>query len=640
MLDNQPQEIAIAHPETGQSQSQADPYPEIVYESFLKKSVRSALLIDDQFPMFDTSEDDIGNFDQGDRARRLYRTFKDRKIICDIESRPDELISSNTDRLLKSDLVVLDYHLQKAEKNPEMSLRILKSLAENEHFNVVILYTDSEDLKRVWLEVAGTLKGGWKPAEEFLEDELQEKWEELEDDKNLPEVDYDLLTQYLLKGPKALKNKGPADAIRKEFIRIGVAKKDCSHFIAARINEEFSKKILMQSDFDTDKCNPISGLFNEPYWLQSGNLFVAIMKKEDKVEGEAEGQYYDPENIWGRLTDCIKAWRPNILQIILSEIQNTLELDGVTIDPAYTGSPALQAGILYSLFEKIPAGDVETVRPLYKPAIEDLTCKLVESIRRKVSSNEEIIGIAERLLNYELSRDEWHDVSEDKKKRGHETLSFVKNTLFKGQSIKDDELFFELNSFLSSDEFHGSHLTTGSIFKSDDEEDNWWMCCSPACDMEVRKPNVWEENGRGTWHGENYPTKKMIALRLSPVKKFQARLNAANRGQNIYLTVNDNKYRQFEILNPYNHPNWEILILKNSGKICQTVEEPIKKQFDAYLLRNHLEKNTDGLDKVECNLISKTFNVVTQLRSEYANRVLQFTGLHLSRIGVDFISKP
>ena len=638
MLDNRPQEIAKPHPETGQIQGQADPYPEIVYESFLERSVRSALLIDDQFPMFDTAEEELGNYDQIERAKRLYRTFKERRIVCDIESRAAELAKpESTDRLLKSDLVVLDYHLQKGERNPSKSLKILKSLAESKHFNVVILYTDSENLELVWLEVAGTLKGGWKRAEKILEGDLLENWEALEDEKKLPEVDYGLLSEYLLNGNKALKT--PSNAIRQDFLKIGVEKKDCSHFIVARINEEFSKKILIQSDFDIDKCYPVYGSFNEPYWLQSGNLFVAIMKKVNPIEGEANGQAYDPENIWGRLTDCIKAWRPNILQIILSEIQNTLDLDGVTIDPAYTGSPALQAGILYSLFEKIPAGDVETVKNLFKPAVEDITCKLVESIRRKVSTNDEITGIAERLLNYEISRDEWRNVSGDKKKRGHETLSFVKNTLFEGQSIKDDELFFELNSFLSSDEFRGSHLTTGSIFKSDDE-DNWWMCCTPACDMEVRRPNVWKENGRDTWHGENYPTKKMLALRLSPVENYQTGLNEANRGQNIYLTVNGNDYRQFEILNPYNHPNWEILIVKNSGKICQTVDEPIKKQFGAYLLQNHREENIDGLEQVECNLITKTFNVVAQLRSEYANRVLQFTGLHLSRIGVDFISKP
>ncbi|MFH0785824.1 MAG: response regulator receiver domain [Pseudomonadota bacterium] len=615
----------------------ADPYPEIIYQSFLENSVRSALLIDDQFPMFDTPDEELHNYNQRDRAKNLYRTFKNRKIICDIESSPAVLEDkAGTDRLQKSDLIVLDYHLTKGEESSEKALAILRNLAGSKHFNVVALYTASDDLETVWIEVAATLRGGWQEPENIILDAEQlQKYRDLEDDGKLPDSHQELLICCLENGMSAAM-KEPAKKLRAAFEAAGVEQKMCTDFIKARISQDVKDDRLVGVAYD-EKSNVLSGHCKDPYWIQSGNLFIAIMKKGDPVEGEGENN--DPERIWERLTASIKAWRPNLLQIMLSEIQNTLEIEGVTIDPHYAGSNDLQTGILFNLFSNLPLEKNGGQNQHIQPAIEDLTWKLVESIRRKISTNPRLLNVAYRLITYEMSKEQWEKTGVDPKKREKEVLKFVKKHLMTSKSVNDDDLIFELNCFLSAEVFRGSHLTTGSIFKSDGE-DEWYLCCSPACDMEPRPPRKrdWK---RQPWQLENYPAQKMIALRLEKTESPTADLKSAHLGKNIFIKdCNENKF-QFAVLDSHNHPSWEIFILEKSGKVNSSGGSLPNAKFESLFIRNKVsEQDAEGGKSMACNFEKGTFSVVAQLRPEYANRILQFTGNHLSRIGVDYLSLP
>lgn len=58
-----------------------------------------------------------------------------------------------------SDLVILDYHLDGDEGSGEKAINILRKLAENDHFNMVVVYTKGYrepggDVDRVVLEIA------------------------------------------------------------------------------------------------------------------------------------------------------------------------------------------------------------------------------------------------------------------------------------------------------------------------------------------------------------------------------------------------------------------------------------------------------------------------------------------------------
>ncbi|HGF7517368.1 TPA: response regulator receiver domain, partial [Vibrio cholerae] len=91
-------------------------------------------------------------------AKDFVSFFHGKRLICDVEDRTDNL---DKDKVRKSDLIVLDYYLQKPEvtSNPaEYSLKLIDELSESKHMNIVVVYT-KEDLDSVWFEVAATLRG-------------------------------------------------------------------------------------------------------------------------------------------------------------------------------------------------------------------------------------------------------------------------------------------------------------------------------------------------------------------------------------------------------------------------------------------------------------------------------------------------
>ena len=69
------------------------------------------------------------------------------------------------DHLGKSDLIVLDYHLDPLNhSDPGKALRILRHLADTSHANLVILYTNAPNLEEVRLQIAVNLRGGTPPS--------------------------------------------------------------------------------------------------------------------------------------------------------------------------------------------------------------------------------------------------------------------------------------------------------------------------------------------------------------------------------------------------------------------------------------------------------------------------------------------
>src|SRR5680860_1665307 len=130
-----------------------NPYGDVVVKTFLTDAVRTAILIDDKFPRFDqlcdiaNYQELIKQYNEYDRAQTLYKMFYCRDIVCDIENAPNV---DDVERLRKSDLIILDYHLTPGDpQDSSKSLAILKKLSNSPHFNVVTVYTRA-DLDETW----------------------------------------------------------------------------------------------------------------------------------------------------------------------------------------------------------------------------------------------------------------------------------------------------------------------------------------------------------------------------------------------------------------------------------------------------------------------------------------------------------
>lgn len=145
-------------------------FADAVVRSLRDDAIRTAVLIDDQFPTYlqmrgPALED---KFKEVGRAVNLYGFFHQRGLICDIENwrNPGEADLELIDKVRKSDLVVLDYQL--GNGGPRVALEILRHLAVSVHFNLVVLYTN-DPLSKVALSAAAAMRGVAPPDQKSRE---------------------------------------------------------------------------------------------------------------------------------------------------------------------------------------------------------------------------------------------------------------------------------------------------------------------------------------------------------------------------------------------------------------------------------------------------------------------------------------
>ncbi|EBG5999287.1 hypothetical protein FI302_23655, partial [Salmonella enterica subsp. enterica] len=121
------------------------------------------MMIDDEFITYADSikalqgqiKLDDKKLDSSKRAALLESFFQSKKMVCDID---DGVASLDADRIRKSDLIIIDYHLEK--DSPDKTLFVLNKLKDSEHLNMVVVYT-RENMETVWLQIASMLRGAY-----------------------------------------------------------------------------------------------------------------------------------------------------------------------------------------------------------------------------------------------------------------------------------------------------------------------------------------------------------------------------------------------------------------------------------------------------------------------------------------------
>lgn len=615
-------------------------YKDVVTKTFVNRAIRSALLIDDQFPRFDEvleMQGDVSKkYKEADRAGRLYKMFRDRHILCDVENKVKNIEDSGIiERIRKSDFILLDYHLTADESETSHSISLLQKLSRSHHFNIVVLYTKHPDLRDVWLNIAVNLKGGWQMPSNVLGDELIEKWDDLEGENQLPFVDEAILVECLNKKEKTILRSSLVKPLRDNFVALNVAQKDATKFIIASIHQLARMRLVEGSEpADTEYALVGSCEDDGPFWIQSGNTFVAIVKKpveadvpEETSEESPEATREGSEIIFEKLSEALVAWRPNIVQILLSEIQNVLELDGLATDEDYTGTPKRQTGIGYRLLSLMPAKYVVGEMTGIDSAIISTVEKITESIRNRVSVDARLLEITRKLVEPLVASPEWEDLPTDRKERVASLANFTKSALQQNSNLENEDIFVDLNTFLSTERFGGISVTTGTVF-SDSEQNSWWLCCSPPCDMAPRPPSSEQK-----WLTSISPAKSMIALQLEPIASKNRALKNAEHGVSVFIRCPDGEYQHFNAVPANGQPVWEVMLVADYGKVTEMDDEYC---FKGQRIQGQA---VDGGDELVISELVE-FTVAAQLRPEYAARLLQMTGQHLSRIGVDFVNLP
>ncbi|EGY9071133.1 hypothetical protein JI644_004283, partial [Salmonella enterica] len=119
-------------------------YNSLVQKTFCDNAIRSVVMIDDDFITYSDSikalnseiKLDPAKIDSSKRAATLEEYFQAKNMICDIDNGS---VNFDVDRIRKSDLVIMDYHLD--NNAPDKTITILKELKNSDHLNMIVIYT-------------------------------------------------------------------------------------------------------------------------------------------------------------------------------------------------------------------------------------------------------------------------------------------------------------------------------------------------------------------------------------------------------------------------------------------------------------------------------------------------------------------
>ncbi|MBM7405093.1 MULTISPECIES: response regulator receiver domain [Sphingomonas] len=564
---------------------------ELLEEAFIKP-IRFALLVDDKFPTFTALATD-GGFDptlDNNRARALFELCRGRGWLCDVGNRPAVAEKfENDNHLHQSDLLILDYNLDPVDQDdPTAALGIIQKLASSDHFNLVIVYTESQP-RSVTRDIAYSLGAGADLSTEVA-DAAKDIMADLD-----PEVAAELGEQFsqaiiddYLAGSGLRVSSEP---FRKILLREKVAPKDIPAVLTlwTRQRLEARLKPVIVSERRPDRTVVTSLTSAEsPHWVTRDNVFVAIVNKADDA----------PEVLIDRLATAIEAWDPNPLLVMMMQARASLEKAGTLADHKVLETSRLRAGWLL----RVLLGKNADER---RANVADLYGRLFERLATSVEPS--IVDFGARLIEPN-SREE--------------AVETAKTMADAAQNMQPMQVYHALNEYLCSDECRDGGMTTGVVFSGmRGGKEQFWVCVTPACDL------VEGQNERG-WDGELKPTRPVAVARLKATKSGAAvsrLLEAATIGRHIYLFV-DNVPVALEALDETSRQmSLETLFLRNGGLIENG-------KFFGHVI------DLDEQRKPVANEIE--FKVLAKLRPDYANRLLTQSGSQRARIGVDFFNLP
>jgi hypothetical protein len=570
-------------------------------------SLKSVFLVDDEFPTYSdmfSGADQLDKFKEKERAQKLYSSFRDRHLPCDIENSFTAGDLQMVERLRKCDLIVLDFHLDGEGGGNAKAIEILRKLADSPHFNTVVVYTKAP-LEDVWLDVAANLRPDLRLAP-FLEAHQVEAawWDSVEKSKLIMPTD-EAQAAYLTRGMLGVNRDAKSEMIARIRETVGGAGGDprvmAEILIRSVIDDQCRSKTLKAQD-EKDDIGPrsLQGRYavDKPHWLQCRGCFIAIVAKSE-VEDEAAV-------LMTGLQAALLDWKPNFLQILVSEIQNRLELESVAADPRFFSEATRQVGLSHYLLEEL-AGNEDA-----ESAVESVIDRIIETLRHRISDDQPMRVFATKVLADIRTK------LGDKLSTG-EALARAAALAHVDHQIDPNSVISFLNAFLSTETFAKSRITTGSVFRN---ADDFWMVATPACDLTSRAPGTAQ-----AWMKSIHPVRAIIAVKLRKVNLADA-LKTATQGRHVFIFHEDQTLCLSVLDRTTSAPDPEMFFTIDAGKVVST-------PGNAPVFRGVRVTRAKVAPRLSA---TAEYTVVGQLRPNYASRVLQLTGAYLSRIGIDYFN--
>lgn len=604
-------------------------FADAVERSFRDEAIRTAVLIDDQFPDYlGMREASDQEFTEIARAKNIYGFMHGKGLICDIQNWrvPDDTDVHLLNKVRKSDLILLDYQL--GAGGAKAALKILRHLAVSTHFNLVVLYT-AEASSRVALAVAAAMRGAKPPEVAFVpSEELLEGAEEVLSEERFRNIDAAGLRAYLTDRQTPWV-RDLAAAMTEGGIPLQNVKALADH-IARRWVETLIEGYELESDVELPLgCNIDS---DQPLWVHCGSCFVAVVAKLPASSEQDEGEY-----VWDRLGAALRAWRPNLYRLILSEIQNALELEAVAHHEDWLNDELALGLGLYLLESDDAARDGMSPSDVEGTA-QSLIDRFVDLIRRRLATHERISRTAVDLLGGRLSTAIGPAVANENARhvRARELAHIPVGRAVDWQR----KVVPAVNAFMVSDAFRGGHVTTGTVLRGPAE--SYWLCASPACDLVPR---------------EDGP----VLVQLIRLERMTAVPPKFTAGEFVVIGAGDDVLILRALEAKARQPSLTTLVLPAGTRVIRGDGAAIVSGWianDAGLRAASIihgfgtspaapaeERDTSHEAAVHSPLGETAFApatptrfvILSQLRSAFAARFLIAAGQHQSRMGVDYV---
>jgi hypothetical protein len=580
-----------------------------VYGDFIKQTyldpIRTVVVVDDEFPTLDTF------LAEGEHSKGAAATKKLQKVIemCRNRDRPwlvdvhdgknvrTEEEKTATSHLQHSDLLILDYHLDSSRPNDGFkAIEILRQMAINDHFNLVIVYTAGNehaggDIEKVVREIVTGLstidsrfdfKGpGFAKAEEIIEewmdddDEIESKLLDSVDDNVLLRVaqksDFKWIEVYEL--PELAETKGLIEENDKgQYWKLFL--KWAFHKRQKQLSSKYSDTNLGPLRFNTDD--------SEVNWIRTERLFITVVSKTN-----------EPSTLPEKLLTALNLWKPHPHRLLMAKMRAELDERGVLAETEVLGNQHLQAGWL----EEFLTEDESERAWKINANLENHWESLGGAVRKNLSNFSSSLATHLLKMGKQEAIDTYSPISPNEHR---------------------EDITAELNRYACSKPVDGTHLITGHVLRiTKDQQDEFWVCLSPACDL------VPGQKSTG-WHGRLGSHLPFLAVELHSCNP-QTAVKTAHVGSFLFLDVSG-KREVFSftpmVANAETNPKWEQMFASNLGQFSAEFSLPIRRI-----------SGKTGLKASKCDAV-----VVAQLRYEYALNLLQRLGSNLSRVGLDFLS--
>lgn len=572
-------------------------YNSLVQKTFCENAIRSVVMIDDEFLTYSESikllnkevELDANKIDSSKRAATLERYFQSKNMICDVDN---GAVNFDVERIRKSDLIIIDYHLD--NNSPDKTVKLLLELKDSDHLNMIVIYT-REDLNTVWMQISSTLKGAIDYNNAIIErndDTIQEYWHDVVEPNLLSNGDKSLtreeVVSYIKNGKLCKRIKAN---IRDDEV---ITEQSDIDFIAEMIAEySVSKSVIISSDNCGDV---ISGDPDGARWVQCGNIFISLFHKAQ------EDHENDGDEIWKRLNGSLIEWNPSYYQIIKSEIQNAIESEALSFSKHLDNDCYGQAGWLNEIL-KSESPDI------MRKNIEFVFGNLSEELYQRLKNNDALSGFIKSVFDSYANDCGSREVAT--------TLTYCSSKMNLPSNVATyNNMYHALNMNLSSKNFEDGHVSTGTVF-FDIQSEKWYLCVSAACDLVPSQ-------GNEPHHKRLSPHRliKVLELFNASIKKA---LPFAEHSKYIYV-IHGGVRKYLSIFEgEKNIPVVDYMVILNHGSTIDDEGNVISAVFLS---------NMDG----DVQNVPVRLKLKSQLRTGYAERYQAIASQYSSRIGVDYVS--